>query len=169
MNDPTLLYWGLGLIAAAVLLIVLEVFVPSGGLISILSVVAAIAGIVFLFRHDTTWGLTGTLFVLILLPSSFMFALKLLPHTPLGRLMLYGEGGRDATAQVAQTNQAARDALLALEGREGVALTDLYPIGFVQIEGKRYDALAESQMIEAGQRVRVSRIEHNQIKVRPIA
>ncbi len=168
MTDPTLLYWGIGLIAASVLLIVLEVFVPSGGLISILAVGAAIAGVVFLFRHDTTWGLTGTLTVLVLLPLTFAFTLKLLPHTPIGKLMLYGEDGEDAGQRAAEQAQSAKDALHALEGLEGVALTDLYPIGFVEIEGTRREALAEGVMINAGDRVRVSRVVSNQIKVRPI-
>lgn len=166
--DPTLLYWGIGLIAAAVLLIVLEVFVPSGGLISIAAVAAAITGVVFLFRHDTTWGLTGTLVVLILLPVTFGFTLKLLPHTPIGKLMLYGEDGSDPGKQAAERAESDIDRLRALEGVEGVALTDLYPVGFVELDGRRRDALAEGGMIEKGQRVRVTRVVSNQIKVRAI-
>ena len=64
--------------------------------------------------------------------------------------------------------QRARDERLALLDAEGEALTDLRPVGKVRIEGKIYDALAHSHLIEAGTPVRVSHVTMTQIKVRAV-
>ena len=52
------LFWGLGLVAAALLLIVVEVFVPSAGLISLTATGCAIAGVYCLFKVSVGWGIT---------------------------------------------------------------------------------------------------------------
>lgn len=164
MNE-TMLYWGTGLLAASLLLLILEVFVPSGGLIAVAATGCAIAGVVCLFRVSTTWGLVGILTLLFLGPAAFSFALKVWPHTPIGRRML----GEKPPEQVEAERRAAereREERLALLGAEGVVVTDLRPVGVARINGKRYDVLSEESLIRAGERVRVSLVEPNQIKVR---
>ena len=49
--------WGIVLLGVALALFFVEVFIPSGGLIGIVAGVAAVFGIVLLFRVDTTLGL----------------------------------------------------------------------------------------------------------------
>ena len=166
MNE-SMLFWGLGLVAAALLLIIIEVFVPSAGLISLTATGCAIAGIYCLFQVSTWWGVTGLAAVAILGPAFFSFALKIWPSTPMGRAML----GEKAPEQIEAERLAAlreRDRILALIGQEGVVLTDLRPVGMVQIAGKRYDALSESGMIRAGAKIRVVSADPQQIKVRAI-
>lgn len=167
MNEE-LLFWGLALLAVALLLLVVEVFIPSGGLISIGASVAAIVGIVFLFRYNTTWGLMGVLSVVILGPAAFSFALKVWPSTPLGRKMLGEPTAEQREAQVAAA-QRERDRTSALLGAEGLVIADLRPIGVVNIDGERIDALSESGFVRAGSRVRVTAVEFNQVRVRPLA
>ncbi len=167
MNGEAMLFWGIGLLAAALLLVILEVFVPSGGLIAIAASCCAVAGVVCLFRVSPTWGLVGILTLLILAPLAFSFALKVWPHTPIGRRML----GEKPPEQVEAERLAAereRDQRLALIGQEGLVLTDLRPVGIVEVQGKRFDALSEESLIRAGSRVRVTVVEPNQIKVRRV-
>jgi membrane-bound serine protease (ClpP class) len=57
---------------------------------------------------------------------------------------------------------------LALIGAEGVVLTDLRPVGVIQVDGQRFDALSETGLIRAGSRVKVTKIDSNQVKVRGI-
>jgi membrane-bound serine protease (ClpP class) len=57
----------------------------------------------------------------------------------------------------------------ALIGAEGLVLTDLRPIGIVQIAGQRYDALSETLFVPAGARVRVTQLDGLQVKVRPVS
>ena len=42
-------------------------------------------------------------------------------------------------------------------GTEGLAVTDLFPTGEIEIDGKRYEAKTDVGMIEKGARVRVLR------------
>ncbi|MEL7472700.1 MAG: NfeD family protein [Planctomycetota bacterium] len=167
--DPTMLYWGLGLLGLGVVLIAVELFIPSGGLIAVGAAIAAIAGVVMLFRHDSTWGLIGMLGVVVLGPMAGAFALRVYPNTPLGRKMIYGDTGEDIALEQAERMDRERDAALALLDAEGEALTDLRPVGTVLIEGERVEALAEGDLIELGARVRVTRVEHGQVKVREIS
>jgi membrane-bound serine protease (ClpP class) len=55
--------------------------------------------------------------------------------------------------------------LLQLKGKKGIAVTTLRPSGKINIEGKNYDALAESGMIDKGTRIVVTRIEAAQLYV----
>jgi membrane-bound ClpP family serine protease len=167
VTGEELLYWGLGLLAASLLLVVVEVFVPSGGLIALLSTGCAIAGIVCLFRVSITWGLTGLGTMVVLGPSAFAFALKIWPSTPIGRKML----GEKPPEQVEAERLAAlkeREHYAGMIGAEALVLTDLRPIGVIQLDTERFDALSETGFIPAGTRVRITHAEPSQIKVRRI-
>lgn len=164
--DPMLL-WGLGLLAAAILLVILEVFVPSAGIITVTAVVVAIAGVVCLFLYETAWGIAGMLAVLILGPLVAFGALQLWRHTPLGRKMI-GVPSEEELERQRQQEQRERESRQALIGAEGVAITDLRPVGIIRIGDQRMDALAQTFVIPAGSRVRVVQVEGNQIKVRAI-
>jgi membrane-bound ClpP family serine protease len=167
LDDP-MLFWGLGLLAASLLLVIIEVFVPSGGMIALLAGGSAIAGVYCLFRVDWTWGVIGIASVLILGPLAFSFALRVWPSTPMGRKMMGEKTPEQLEAErLAEANE--RDRLAALVGAEGVVLTDLRPVGVVQIDGNRFDALAESAFIRAGTKVKVTVVQPNQIKVRAIS
>ncbi|MBX3357060.1 MAG: hypothetical protein KF745_01400 [Phycisphaeraceae bacterium] len=163
MNEAMLL-WGIGLIAAALLLVFVEVFVPSGGLIAVVAAILAIAGVVCLFRVSMALGAVGSLAVLILAPTAGFFALSVLPSTPLGRKLIYGDSPPHDEPQ-----EPVEDPLAALVGQEGVALTDMRPIGAIRVGSERHQALSEVSYVRAGTRIRVTTVEGSQIKVRPLA
>lgn len=162
MNETLML--GLGLLGVALLLIVVEVFVPSGGVISLAATAVAIAGVVVLFRVSVMWGVAGILAILILGPLVGFFALQILPSTPVGRRMLFGDAGQDEPV----LSGMAPPALDRFIGTEGVAVTDLRPIGVVKIGDERLDAVSEISFIRAGTPVRVSGVDPTQIRVRPV-
>ncbi len=165
MGDAMLI-WGLALLGAAVLLVIIEVLVPSGGIISLVATGVAITGVVFLYRESTIWGLIGTLFVIVGGPTMFFFALNMLPSTPTGRAML-GEIDPEKRAENERRNREERETLASLVGAEGEALTDLHPVGNVLVEGQRHEATADTSYIRAGQRVVVTSVEMATLKVRP--
>lgn len=165
MTEPLLL-WGIALLAVALLLVVLEVFLPSAGLISIVATGCGIGGVVCLWRVSPTWGITGLVSMLVLGPTVFLFMLNVLPSTKLGRDMM-GMPSDEDRAKRALDERRQRDERAALVGMEGTALTDLRPIGVIDIEGQRFDALAASVAISKGTRVRVVEATLAEIKVRP--
>lgn len=158
---------GLGLLGLGVLLLILEAFVPSGGILGIAALASAIAGIVFLFKYDVIWGATGALAAVILGPMVFFWAIKMLPSTGLGRTMV-GQSGEEIAQARAELTQRERASRLELLNKEGEALTDMRPSGVVIIEGERHDALARGGIVDRGERVRVSKVDGLTIEVRKV-
>ena len=164
----TPLIWGLSLIGLSMLLVLLEIFIPSGGVIAVLAALVAAAGLVGLFIHDLTWGLSGALALLILTPIVVAFAIKVWTTSRVGRAMMGVPTDEEAHRQ-REAERARRDARLALLGAEGVALNDLRPIGVIDIDGQRYDASSEIGLVRRGARVRVTHVTEFDMKVREIA
>lgn len=159
-----LLLWGLGLLMASLLVLAIEVFVPSMGVLAVLAGAMAVGGLVCLYSHSVTWGITGTLMVLVLGPVVVVFGLKIMPSTPMGRRMLFGEAGEERPV----LPEAVTSEYDGLVGAAGEAVTDLRPVGVVKVAGQRVDALAETSYVRAGARVRVTSVEGTTIKVRPV-
>lgn len=164
--DP-LLVWGVALLAISVLILIIELFVPSGGMLGVTAAVVAVAGVVCLWRHDTTSGITGTLAVLVLGPLAFMFMLKIWPQTPMGRRLINAPTEEEQMAQ-RQSEEQQKSERLALIGKEGTALTDLRPVGLVEINGQRHEVLSETHFVPTGSKVRVTHADLAQIKVRRV-
>lgn len=164
------LAWAFGLALGALMLFLLELLVPSGGVIGIGALVAVILSVVAFFRVGEWWGVTSIGVYLVLIPAAISFALRILPHTPIGRRLILSDPDDNEREQASrqQRERAAREQAEALVGATGVAMTDLRPVGSIQIEGTRIEALSESGVIPAGTGVRVVRVDGMQVKVRPI-
>lgn len=164
-----MLYWGIALLGVALLLAVIEVFLPTAGLLPVVAAVVAVAGVVCLFRASATWGLIGSLIVIVGGPASFFIGLRVMPNTPLGRRLVLTDTSRGARGGDGDPASGLDAGLSALIGREGTVATDLRPIGTVKIDGQRHDAISDSGLIRAGAAVRVLAIEGTELRVRPLA
>ncbi|MBT8486103.1 MAG: hypothetical protein HKO59_04740 [Phycisphaerales bacterium] len=171
-NDAYFLY-GCLLFAAALALLVLELFVPSGGLIGILAGIAAIGSTVAFFMYDTSWGIGVGVAYIVMTPILLVFMFKLWLNSPLGSAMILG-GQADAADESEESNRRSEVArrqrlaeLEALVGAEGVTETALRPVGMVRLGDHRIDAMSETGIIEANTPVVVTTVYDNQIKVRP--
>lgn len=169
------LLWGFILLGITIVLLSLELFVPSGGLIGMLAGVAAIGSIIAFFRYDTTWGVVAALSYLILGPIIGIFGFRLWLNSPLARNMILGGNDPntlDADDDSAMSAEHARQERLAqlrqLIGAHGTAVTPLRPVGTVRINGQRIDAMAESGVIDSGSPIVVTDVYDNQIKVRAL-
>ena len=172
-NDGAL-FWGFVLGGAALGILLLELLVPSGGLLGLLCGVAIIGSITAFFRYDTTFGFVSLLGYAILTPFVIVFGFKLWIQSPLARRMVLGglEGSDDAEGAPNPAEQARlgrHGELRELIGAEGVTITALRPVGVVKINGQRVDAMAESGIVEANTPIVVADVYDNQIKVRPRA
>ncbi len=165
-----LLYWGLGLLALSLLLVVVEVFLPTAGVLAVVSVVLAVVGIVCLFRHDWRFGVGGVLAMIVLGPAVAFLALQVFPSTPLGRKIINADGTDPESA--ADGTGSGRDDMSLYINREAEALTDLRPGGFVRLEvdgsARRIAASSEVAFIPAGTRVRITAADGLQVRVRPV-
>jgi membrane-bound ClpP family serine protease len=167
MESP--LIWGWALLALAAVLLLAEFFIPTGGALGLAALAAATAGVVVLWvGAGRTWGLIGLLTVLVMGPAALAYGLKIWPHTPLGRRVLGTPSEEEESARLAAEEAARREADKIL-GKEGRVLSDLRPVGTVEVEGRRYDAMSETLFVPAGARVVVTGRDVAQIKVRPVA
>jgi membrane-bound ClpP family serine protease len=171
LNEAMLL-WGFGLFALAALLLVLELFIPSGGLLGGMAALSGIAGVIAFFQHSTTWGLTSLAALMILSPVAVWMMFKIWPYTPVGKAMILGspgtEGAEHARAD-AERREQERAAMAALIGKQGSALTDCRPVGQVEIEGERHEGLAQGSVVERGDRVKVTGVDGMSLKVRRVS
>lgn len=174
-GDSTYLIWAGALLGVALVLMFIELFVPSGGLIGVMAAIAAIGSLVAFFKYDTTWGMAMTAAYIILAPVAIIGIFKLWLSSPIAKRMILG-GREDGTSAPTEENAVAaeharhqRNAVLRqLIGAEGITITSLRPVGTVRINDQRIDALAESGVIDANTPIVVTDIYDNQIKVRPL-
>jgi membrane-bound ClpP family serine protease len=170
------LLWGFILAGAALGLLLVEILVPSGGLLGVLCGVAGIGSIVAFFQYDPKAGVAALVAYAIATPVLLVLFFKLWLNSPLARRMVLGgekdlaPSDEDDAARATEQARAKRlEQTRQLIGADGITETALRPVGFVKINGQRLDAMAESGIIEANTPVVVTDVYDNQIKVRPKA
>lgn len=151
----------------AIALLILETFVPSGGVLGVLAGMSAVGGIVMFFRFDTTWGMVSMAVTLLATPFLIGGLLWIWPHTPIGRALTLGDSDDDPDEPTTGANAGGDDASIAV-GLEGVALTELRPVGACRLDGKRTDCIAQTGMIEPGTKVKVVFVDGLTVRVKGI-
>jgi membrane-bound serine protease (ClpP class) len=158
--DP--LVWAAILMLVGVGLAVLELFVPSGGIIGVTSFISLMASIWMAFRHGPMSGLGFLAATVVLVPVAISLGFRLWPRTPIGRRVLLGVPKAD---EVLPNNEIRRQ-LKSLIGKVGAAKTLMMPSGAVVIDGQTIDALSEGLPIDAGQAVKVVEVRGTRVVVR---
>ncbi len=156
--DPFLI--AIALFLAGVLLAVIDIFVPSGGMLLILCTVCAVGSVLFGFRSSTTMGMTMLTLVVASVPIGVFLAIKIWPHTPIGRMVILKPPS-------SQSGTADGGELESWVGSVLRADSALMPAGQIKIGHRRLNAVAESGFIEAGQAVKVLGIRERSLLVRP--
>lgn len=156
--------WSICLLFAAVALIVLELFIPSGGILSFLAAVAVLAAVVVGFTDGPRTGLIMLVVALVVVPVVLASAVRWWPHTPIGQLILISPP--EDPDDVLPETEAYRG-LKSLVGRVGRSKSKMLPSGAVVIDDRSYDAVSEGMAIDAGVAVKVVAIKTNRIVVRP--
>lgn len=175
LGSDTYLVVSIALLLLALFLLVLEVFIPTGGLLGVLCGTAFVGSVVSMFLYSVAGGLLLLMGSAVASPFLVLGLARLWVRSPIARKLAVDDGGpsrrfdgegedlpeHDASdpeaveAARAAARRSRQTALDALVGREGAADTDLRPAGFIRIEGRRLDAVAESGLIEAGTPVRI--------------
>jgi membrane-bound ClpP family serine protease len=157
--------WAILLFLAGCTLVVLEVFIPSGGIISILAGVSFIASIIIAsWEGPTTGPATGFIFfavAIFAIPTLVLLAFKYWPKTRWGKAFL-GELPREDEV-------LTEDPRRELIGRVGIARSKMLPSGAVEVDGQMIDAIAQGRAIEPGTYVVIIEVRANRVVVRPAA
>ncbi len=148
---------------ACAALIIAEVFVPSGGLISIFALACLIGGAVIFFRHSATAGWIGVGIAAVMIPTVLIFAYRIFPKTRFGKSVTLTPPKRQQGDAIPDTSE-----LKEMLGKVGVVITPLRPVGMCDFAGKRVECVAESGYVDKDKKVKVIDVESTQLTVRMI-
>lgn len=155
--------WSILLLVVGLAVMVLEVFVPSGGVLGFVSFAALVAAVATAFAEQGTLaGFTVLGAAIVLVPSVLLAAFRWFPSTTLGRRVL------PPPPDVADIvpHREAREAVRGLVGRRGIVVSELVPWGTVQVSGRVVEAMSEGGVIAGGTEVDVVGTEGTGVVVR---
>jgi membrane-bound serine protease (ClpP class) len=132
------------------LLITGEVFIPSGGVLTALSIISFILSFVTAFRVSTVAGALFVAVAVIAVPLLLSKLLKIFPDTFIGKLLvLRGPKGHNEVAT------SPEERLKKFLGKRGITKSVLRPSGIAEIDGERIDVVTEGMAIEPNRPVEV--------------
>ena len=136
------------LLLCGLLLFVLEVFLPSGGLISAAAILSVVGALWSAWRqwHDGNpslwWSFTAATVVLI--PAVLVASFWILPKTRFGRQILLEAPNEEEVTPFTHEQQHLHD----LMGYTGVTLSMLNPGGMILVAGERHHCESEGGIID---------------------
>lgn len=143
---------------AGVLVVIAEIIIPSGGIISVVAL--GLFGYSLYMVFTELSAATGMVFLaldVVTIPILILTGLKMLARSP---ATLKTQLSRNSGV-VSQAKELA-----GYLGHEGTAVSDLRPAGVAEIDGRRVDVVSRGDFIERGSAVVVSAVTGNQIIVR---
>ena len=150
------------LFVAAMVIFAIDLMIPSGGILIGVTACFAFAAVLVAFRHSTTSGIWMLIASMGAIPVMMWSFVVVWPMTPLGRRMI---SKPDPTGSYIWSDAAKSENANSLIGSDGVALNEMIPSGLVQIGEQTFEAFSESGPIDAGQAVRVVRLDVGRLVV----
>ena len=157
------LFFAVFLYLVCAVLIISEVFVPSGGLISLCALACLVGGAFIFFRYSTTAGWRGIGVAAVMIPAVLIFAYKIFPKTRFGKSVTLSPPQRQQGDAIPDTSK-----LKDMLGKVGTVITPMRPVGMCDFDGQRIECVAESGYVEKGKKVKVINVESTQLTVRTI-
>ena len=144
-----------------VALLVAEVFIPSGGLLTFCALACLVAGTYIFFRHSTIAGISAVVLAVILIPMFLRYAYREFPKTNVGKVVTLEPPQRQQGDGIPDTME-----LKKLLGAIGIVVTPLRPVGMCNFSGQKLVCVAESGYVDKGKKVKVINVESTQVTVR---
>ena len=144
---------------AGVLMIIVEILLPTVGLLAGLGVAAMLYSIVLALGGDIG-ALAALGIALIISVAAFMQIVSRLPSSKLWNKMVLRTSSREEAGYVSAAQQSE------LVGKTGEVLTELRPSGTVRIDGRPVDVISEGAFIQKGAQVVVLSVNGSRIVVR---
>ncbi|MGD9853575.1 MAG: NfeD family protein [Planctomycetaceae bacterium] len=158
-------FFAILLLLVGFVLIVAEVFLPSGGMILVLCAVAFIASF---WCATKAWYGTQPFFygvylasLVVLIPTVVIGAFQVFPRTAFGRNLIGAPTLEEVTPHAEE-----RARLAEYIGRIGRALTPLTPGGLVMIDSERLHAFSEGVLIDRDSPVEIVAVRGTRVLVR---
>ena len=148
--------------ALAGVFIVLELFIPSHGVLTLFASGFMIYGIVQCFFVSQWLGFVVSIVVIASVPVFIVSMVKIWPNTWIGKRIAI----RKAQKSVPGGSIPDAGKLDKLLGETGEAMTDLRPVGAVMFGDERVDCVGETGQIDKGCKVEVIRVEGVRVVVR---
>ena len=82
------IHWATLLLVIGIATAVIELFIPSGGLLGLISLASLVVSIALAFRQSAWAGLGFLAIAVVGVPSALAVALRWWPSTPMGRRLL---------------------------------------------------------------------------------
>ncbi len=152
--------WAVILIAGGIGVILLEMFIPSGGILGLFAAFSIISGVVVAFMAGLEYGAVALVAVVVIVPIVVTMMLKWWPETAFGKMILIPDPKR---YQDEEPNPHAH-----LVGRHGVVQKQMMPNGQIMVDDRTYDAVSQGTLIEEGTSIVVVTADGNRILVRPV-
>lgn len=149
------LYWAVALQILAVALLFAEIFLPSGGILALATAGTLIGSLVVGFSASTSQGWILLGLDLLVFPFLTWWGINQVEKSSMALPERLGHGG------------ATAEDLSGWLGHEGVAETDLRPVGRIRLDDRILEAQARSGFVLRGTHVQVVSIDGNHLVVRP--
>lgn len=154
--------WPTICLAVGLVLLIAEVFIPSGGLIGLLALGFLGVSLWQAFAASTSLGLKFLVAEGLLLPLTLMLAVYLWPRTPMAKWIFL----KPPDPEDVEPEELRQHPLEHLVGQFGRALTPLRPSGLVDFDGRKFDGMSEEGLIPTGALVRAVQIRGGRLIVR---
>ena len=157
-------------VAGLILLAIEVVVIPGFGVAGVLGIIAIIASLVLSLvgpGFTITFMLAAAgrvVFALLLAVLASLVLLRFLPRLPFGRRLVLRRG-----LAAAEGYASAPEIDAQWLGKTGLASSPLRPAGIADIDGQRVDVVSDGEHIDAGQFIRVTRVDGNRVVVRQIS
>lgn len=152
--------WAILLGAAGVVLILLDLVVPSHGVLSVIGVLSVTAGIAVCFRINRWLGMGVLAASLVLAPLAFHWFSYVWPKTRMARGLVLA---------ATEPEKPGATPLPVHIGQVGRSVSELRPAGVCEFGGVRVEAVSDVGMVAPGQRVEVIEIVNRRPVVRAVA
>jgi len=156
--------WIVLLLAAGVLCALAEIFVPSGGMLLVLTLGSFAGAVVLAFFRGETPGVVVLVTTVLLAPLIVLTAIRAWPHTPLARRLILKE-----PKSTGKAGDLAHLGPQDLVGKVGVSKTMLRPAGKMVLEDRVIDCVTEGDLVDAGRPVKVIAVQGARVVVRAAA
>ena len=152
-----------GLFFIGLIAIIVEFFVPAAGVIGIIGGGCIIGSVVMAYLDYGI--LTGSAFLLgalILTPLIIIFYFKIFPKTIIGKKLILNTNQIHDSGFTSFAQGRYRD----LNGRSGIVLKEMRPVGIVEIDGQRFTAITNGEYLDSDSKIQVFKVEGNRVFVK---